>query len=51
VLLNEYDFACAICGMKFVVDNLHEAQVAHIVPKNKNSTDDPRNGCTSLNAK
>jgi hypothetical protein len=44
VLLTEYDFACAICGMKFKVNDLHEAQAAHIVPKNKNGTDDPRNG-------
>ncbi|MBI5565709.1 MAG: HNH endonuclease [Chloroflexi bacterium] len=50
VLLTEYDFACAICDMKFVVDNLHEAQAAHIVPKNKNGTDDPRNGLTLCRA-
>ncbi len=50
VLLTEYDFACAICGMKFVVDDLHEAQAAHIVPKNKNGTDDPRNGLTLCRA-
>jgi hypothetical protein len=36
--------------MKFVLDNLHEAQVAHIVPKNKNGTDDPRNGLTLCRA-
>src|SRR5512135_2448156 len=36
VLLTEYNFTCAICGMKFVVGSLHEAQAAHIVPKNKN---------------
>ena len=50
VLLTEYDYACAICEMKFVVDNLHEAQAAHIVPKNKNGTDDPRNGLTLCRA-
>ena len=50
VLLTEYDFACAICNMKFVVDHLHEAQAAHIVPKNKNGTDDPRNGLTLCRA-
>ncbi len=50
VLLTECDFACAICDMKFVVDNLHEAQAAHIVPKNKNGTDDPRNGLTLCRA-
>jgi hypothetical protein len=50
VLLTEYDFACAICGMKFKVNDLHEAQAAHIVPKNKNGTDDPRNGLTLCRA-
>jgi putative restriction endonuclease len=50
VLLTEYDFACAICDLKFVVDNLHEAQAAHIVPKNRNGTDDPRNGLTLCRA-
>jgi putative restriction endonuclease len=50
VLLTEYNFACAICGMKFVVDDLHEAQAAHIVPKNKKGTDDPRNGLTLCRA-
>jgi len=50
VLLTEYDYACAICNMKFVVDNLHEAQAAHIVPKNQNGTDDPRNGLTLCRA-
>lgn len=44
VLLTEYDYACAVCEMMFVVDNLHEAQAAHIVPKRLNGTDDPRNG-------
>ena len=32
------------------MDNLHEAQAAHIVPKNKNGTDDPRNGLTLCRA-
>jgi len=50
VLLNEYDYACAICGMKFVVDDLHEAQAAHIVPKKRNGTDDLRNGLTLCRA-
>jgi hypothetical protein len=50
VLLTEYDFACAICGMKFKLGDLHEAQAAHIVPKNKDGTDDPRNGLTLCRA-
>ena len=50
VLLNEYDFACAICEMKFKVDNLYEAQAAHIVPKRRSGTDDPRNGLACFRA-
>lgn len=44
LLLREYDYACAVCSMKFHLDNLYEAQAAHIVPKRRNGTDDPRNG-------
>ncbi len=44
LLLSEYDYACAVCGMKFKVDKLYEAQAAHIVPKRRSGTDDPRNG-------
>ncbi len=44
LLLNEYDYACVVCGMKFRVDKLYEAQAAHIVPKRRSGTDDPRNG-------
>ena len=50
LLLTEYDYACAICEMMFVVDNLHEAQAAHIVPKRCNGTDDPRNGLSLCRA-
>lgn len=44
VILNEYDYSCAICGRKFRVNDLVEAQAAHIIPKRLNGTDDPRNG-------
>ena len=44
LLLYEYDYACAVCNMKFRVDDLVEAQAAHIIPKRQNGTDDPRNG-------
>jgi len=50
LLLKEYDYACAVCEMKFVVENLHEAQAAHIVPKRHNGTDDPRNGLSLCRA-
>jgi hypothetical protein len=44
VVLSEYQYHCSICGMKFQHNELVEAQAAHIVPKNKSGTDDPRNG-------
>lgn len=44
VVLHEYDFTCAVCEMKFRLDNLVEATAAHIVPKRESGTDDPRNG-------
>ena len=44
VVLNEYGYHCSICGMKFYLGELIEAQAAHIVPKKENGTDDPRNG-------
>jgi hypothetical protein len=44
VVLTEYEYHCSICSMKFHFGELVEAQAAHIVPKNKNGTDDPRNG-------
>jgi putative restriction endonuclease len=44
LVLSEYAYHCSICGMKFRLGELVEAQAAHIVPKNKRGTDDPRNG-------
>jgi hypothetical protein len=44
IVLGAYDFTCAVCEMKFCLDNLIEATAAHIVPKRKSGTDDPRNG-------
>jgi len=44
VVLQEYDFTCTVCEMKFHLGDLVEATAAHIVPKHKNGTDDPRNG-------
>lgn len=44
VVLTEYEYHCSICGMKFHYGELAEAQAAHIVPKHKKGTDDPRNG-------
>jgi hypothetical protein len=44
LVLKEYDFCCAVCEAKFRLANLVEATAAHIVPKHKKGTDDPRNG-------
>jgi len=44
IVLGAYDFTCAACEMKFRLGNLIEATAAHIVPKRKSGTDDPRNG-------
>jgi predicted restriction endonuclease len=44
VVLDEYEFSCAVCELKFKLNNLVEATAAHIVSKRKNGTDDPRNG-------
>ena len=44
VVLKEYDFRCAVCETKFRMASLIEATAAHIVPKHKKGTDDPRNG-------
>ena len=44
IIVREYDFTCAVCEMKFRLGDLVEATAAHIVPKQNNGTDDPRNG-------
>ena len=44
LVVREYDFTCAVCEMKFHLGDLVEATAAHIVPKQKYGTDDPRNG-------
>jgi hypothetical protein len=44
IIVREYDFTCAVCEMKFRLGDLIEATAAHIVPKQKQGSDDPRNG-------
>lgn len=44
IVVREYEYTCAVCGMKFHWRSLIEATAAHIIPKHKNGTDDPRNG-------
>lgn len=44
VILDQYDFQCAVTGVKYHSDNLTEAQAAHIISKSFKGSDDPRNG-------
>jgi putative restriction endonuclease len=44
VVLANYSNTCAVTGSRFVFNKAVEAQAAHIVSKEKNGTDDPRNG-------
>ena len=44
VVINQYDYQCAVTGMKYHSKNLVEAQAAHIISKGKSGSDDPRNG-------
>jgi len=44
VVLDQYDFQCAVTGIKYHSKNLVEAQAAHIISKGKKGSDDPRNG-------
>jgi putative restriction endonuclease len=44
IVVREYDFTCSVCNMKFRWQGFTEATAAHIIPKHKNGTDDPRNG-------
>jgi len=46
VVLDQYDFKCAVTGVKYHSDNLTEAQAAHIISKSEKGSDDPRNGIT-----
>jgi len=46
VVLEQYDFKCAVTGVKYHSDNLVEAHAAHIVSKSQKGSDDPRNGIT-----
>lgn len=44
IVVHEYDFTCAVCETKFRLNDLAEVTAAHIIPKHKNGSDDPRNG-------
>jgi len=44
VIMQAYDAICAVCEMRFRLGSLVEANAAHIIPKARQGTDDPRNG-------
>jgi len=44
IVLGNYADTCAVTGTKFVHENVIEAEAAHIIGKEVNGTDDPRNG-------
>ncbi|GAB5452785.1 MAG: hypothetical protein Hals2KO_31130 [Halioglobus sp.] len=44
IVLDNYGFACAVTATKFAYGKYIEAQAAHIIAKDVNGTDDPRNG-------
>jgi hypothetical protein len=44
VVLEQYAFTCAVTRQQYYSDHLVEAQAAHIIPRNINGSDDPRNG-------
>jgi putative restriction endonuclease len=46
VVLEQYDFKCAVTGVKYHSGNLIEAHAAHIISKSQKGSDDPRNGIT-----
>lgn len=44
VVLRAYDYRCAACGLRVVLDDLVLVDAAHLVPWNVSRDDDPRNG-------
>jgi hypothetical protein len=45
IVATQYDCHCAVCEFRFVVPGgAYEAEAAHIIPKHRRGTDDPRNG-------
>jgi len=44
VVLDQYNYTCAVTEMMYQSEHLIEAQAAHIIPKRESGSDDPRNG-------
>lgn len=44
VVLRAYDYRCAACGLRVVIDDLVLVEAAHLIPWADSHDDDPRNG-------
>lgn len=44
VVLRAYDYRCAACGLRVILDDIVMVDAAHLIPWNLNQDDDPRNG-------
>ena len=45
MVVEQYNYACAVCNFRLgTPDNVYEIQAAHIIPRSKRGTNDPRNG-------
>jgi putative restriction endonuclease len=44
VVLRAYDYRCAACGLRVILDDLVLAEAAHLIPYATSHDDDPRNG-------
>lgn len=44
IVRNAYDFRCAACGLRVVLDDIVLVDAAHLVPFAESHDDDPRNG-------
>jgi len=44
VVLRAYDYRCAACGLRVILDDLVLAEAAHLIPYATSRDDDPRNG-------
>jgi hypothetical protein len=45
IVSTQYEYHCAVCGFRLQAPRgVYEAEAAHIIPKRKHGSDDPRNG-------
>ncbi len=45
IVTTQYDFTCSVCDFRLEAPHgVYEAEAAHIIPKRRHGTDDPRNG-------